>query len=143
MDPVQFAFGLMTRSKSITYDNLRLRAPAFVDAVDRMAARQVRDRLGFDVDVEKPVPPMFQPFRLRGMTLANRLVLLPMCQYSAVDGCPTARHIVHLGARWPGGAGLLYTGMTDGSEEARARKGVVEGKGVAGRVDTGGHGYLK
>src|SRR3546814_14549839 len=75
MDPVQFAFGLMTRSKSITYDNLRLRAPAFVDAVDRMAARQVRDRLGFDVDVEKTVPPMFQPFRLRGLTLAKRLVL--------------------------------------------------------------------
>src|SRR3546814_6283347 len=95
MDPVQFAFGLMTRSKSITYDNLRLRAPAFVDAVDRMAARQVRDRLGFDVDVEKPVPPMFQPFRLRGMTLANRLVLSPMCQYSAVDGCPTDRSEGH------------------------------------------------
>src|SRR3546814_605641 len=55
MDPVQFAFGLMTSSKSITYDNLRLRAPAFVDAVDRMTARQVRDRRGFEADRAEPV----------------------------------------------------------------------------------------
>ncbi len=123
MDPVQFAFGLMTRSKSITYDNLRLRAPKFVDAVDRMAARQVRERLGFDVDVDRPMPPMFQPFRLRGMTLANRLVLSPMCQYSAVDGCPTDWHMVHLGARALGGAGLIYTEMTDVSEDARITPG--------------------
>src|SRR3546814_9296805 len=102
----------MTRSKSITYDNLRLRAPAFVDAVDRMAARQVRDRLGFDVDVEKPVPPMFQPFRLRGMTLANRMVRSPMCQYSAVDGCPTDSQWGHLGARALGGEGLISPGKT-------------------------------
>src|SRR3546814_18250920 len=110
----------MPRSKSSTDYNLRLRAPAFVDAVDRMAARQVLDRLGFDVDVEKPGPPMFQPFRLRGMTLANRLVLSPMCQYSAVDGCPTDWHMVHLGARALGGAGLIDTEMTDVSEEARS-----------------------
>ncbi|MEQ8398726.1 bifunctional salicylyl-CoA 5-hydroxylase/oxidoreductase [Thalassobaculum sp.] len=123
MDPVQFAFGLMTRSKSITYDNLRLRAPEFVGAVDRMVASQVRDRLGFDVDIKRPVPPMFQPMQLRGMTLANRLVLSPMCQYSAVDGCPTDWHMVHLGARALGGAGLIYTEMTDVSEEARITHG--------------------
>src|SRR3546814_9958577 len=91
-----------------------------------MAARQVRDRLGFEVDVEKPVPPMFQPFRLRGMPLANRLVLSPMCQYSAVDGCPTDWHMVHLGARALGGAGLIYTEMTDVSEEARITHGCAE-----------------
>ncbi len=123
MDPVQFAFGLMTRSKSITYDNLRLRAPEFVDAVDKAFAGQVRDRLGFDVDARKPVPPLFQPLRLRGMTLANRLVLSPMCQYSAVDGCPTDWHMVHIGARAIGGAGLIYTEMTDVSEEARITPG--------------------
>lgn len=123
MDPLQFAFGLMTRSKSITYDNLRLRAPAFVDSVDRMFASKVRGELGFDVDTKRPVPPMFQPFRLRGLTLANRLVLSPMCQYSAVEGCPTDWHMVHLGARALGGAGLIYTEMTDVSEEGRISPG--------------------
>ena len=62
-DPVQFAFGVMTRAKAITYDNLRLRAPAFVDEVDRHFARQVAAR-GFDVDVDKPAVPMFQPLAL-------------------------------------------------------------------------------
>src|SRR5438270_14029033 len=65
MDPTRFAFGLMTRSKAITYDNLRLRAPAIVDEIDRVVAQEVRQQ-GFDVDVAKPAVPMFQPFRLRG-----------------------------------------------------------------------------
>ena len=84
MNPTRFAFGLMTRSKAITYDNLALRAPEFVAEIDKLVAQETRAQ-GFDVDVEKPVPPMFQPFRLRGMTLANRVVVSPMCQYSA-DG---------------------------------------------------------
>ncbi len=87
MDPVQFAFGLMTRSKSITYDNLRLRAPAFVDATDRMFAAKTCAN-GFAVDVEDPVPPMFQPLALRGMVVPNRVVVSPMCMYSATDGLP-------------------------------------------------------
>src|ERR1700760_2740804 len=84
-DPVQFAFGVMTRSKAITYDNLNLRAPGFVAKVDKAFARQVRAK-GFDVDVENPVAPMFQPLRLRDMTLANRAVVSPMCMYSAKEG---------------------------------------------------------
>src|SRR3954451_24979954 len=64
-DPVQFAFGVMTRAKAITYDNLRLRAPEFVREVDKAFAKQVRSK-GFNVDVDKPAAPMFQPFRLRG-----------------------------------------------------------------------------
>ena len=68
MDPTRFAFGLMTRSKAITYDNLALRAPEFVAEIDKVVARDVRSQ-GFDVDVAKPTVPMFQPFRLRGMTL--------------------------------------------------------------------------
>ena len=68
MDPTRFAFGLMTRAKAITYDNLALRAPEFVAEIDRLVARDVRNQ-GFDVDVAKPAVPMFQPFRLRGMTL--------------------------------------------------------------------------
>jgi anthraniloyl-CoA monooxygenase len=122
MDPGRFAFGLMTRSKAITYDSLRLRAPRFVDEVDQMMAEDVRRR-GFAVDTARPVPPMFQPFRLRGMTIANRVVVSPMCQYSAKDGVPGDWHLVHLGARAVGGAGLLFTEMTDVSAEARITHG--------------------
>jgi anthraniloyl-CoA monooxygenase len=122
MDPTRFAFGLMTRSKAITYDNLALRAPDFVAQLDRVVAREVRAQ-GFDVDTAGPVPPMFQPFRLRGMTVANRVVVSPMCQYSAVDGMPNDWHMVHLGSRAIGGAGLVFAEMTDVSAEARISPG--------------------
>ena len=122
MDPVQFAFGVMTRSKSITYDNLRLRAPDFVDQTDRMFAGQVR-AAGLDVAVDRPLPPMFQPFKLRGMVLANRVVVSPMCMYSARDGVPGDWHMVHYGTRAIGGAGLVFTEMTDVSPEARITPG--------------------
>ena len=122
MDPKQFAFGLMTRSKSITYDNLRLRAPGFVDEVDRMFAAGVAAR-GFKVDVDKPVPPMFQPFALRGMVVENRAVVSPMCMYSAEDGVAGDWHFVHYGARAIGGAGLMFTEMTCIAEDARITPG--------------------
>ncbi|MEZ5788095.1 MAG: bifunctional salicylyl-CoA 5-hydroxylase/oxidoreductase [Xanthobacteraceae bacterium] len=122
MDPQRFMFGLMTRSKAITYDNLRLRAPDFVDEVDRAVAEDVQ-RQGFAVDTARPVAPMFQPFRLRGMTLANRVVVSPMCQYSASDGVPGDWHLVHYGARAIGGAGLIFTEMTDVSVDARITHG--------------------
>jgi anthraniloyl-CoA monooxygenase len=122
MDPTRFAFGLMTRSKAITYDNLALRAPEFVKLADKLVARDTR-ALGFEVDTANPVPPMFQPFRLRGMALANRVVVSPMDQYSAVDGTPTDWHMVHYGSRAIGGAGLLFTEMTCVSPEARITHG--------------------
>jgi len=122
MDPTRFAFGLMTRSKAITYDNLALRAPDFVKMTDKVVARDV-EALGFDVDTVKPEVPMFQPFRLRGMTLNNRVVVSPMDQYSAVDGMPTDWHLVHLGSRATGGAGLMFTEMVCISEEARITPG--------------------
>jgi anthraniloyl-CoA monooxygenase len=53
------------------------------------------------------------------MTLANRVVVSPMCQYSAVDGTPGDWHLVHLGSRALGGAGLVMTEMTDVSADAR------------------------
>jgi len=121
-DPAQFAFGVMTRSKAITYDNLRLRAPDFVDTVDRQFAARVRQQ-GFDVDAEHPAPPMFQPFRLRDMVVRNRVVVSPMCMYSATDGVPGDWHLVHYGARAIGGAGLLFTEMTDVSAEGRISPG--------------------
>ena len=121
-DPVQFAFGVMTRSKAITYDNLRLRAPGFVAEADKAFARQVRAQ-GFDVDIDKPVAPMFQPLRLREMVVANRAVVSPMCMYSAVEGMPTDFHLVHYGARAIGGAGLMFTEMTCIADDARITPG--------------------
>jgi anthraniloyl-CoA monooxygenase len=121
-DPVQFAFGVMTRAKAITYDNLTLRAPDFVREVDRAFAKQVRAR-GFDVDVEKPVAPMFQPLRLREMELANRAVVSPMCMYSAKEGVPGDFHFVHYGSRAIGGAGLIFTEMTCVSRDGRITPG--------------------
>jgi anthraniloyl-CoA monooxygenase len=117
-DPVQFAFGVMTRAKAITYDNLRLRAPDFVDEVDRVFAQSVR-RAGFETDLERPRVPMFQPLRLREMVLPNRVVMSPMDMYSAKDGVPGDWHLVHYGSRAVGGAGLIYTEMTCPSPEAR------------------------
>jgi anthraniloyl-CoA monooxygenase len=122
MNPTRFAFGLMTRSRAITYDNLALRAPEFVAEADRMVAREVQ-ALGFEADVTAPVAPMFQPFRLRGMTLANRAVVSPMCQYSAKDGLPGDWHMVHYGSRAIGGSGLMFTEMTCVAPDARITHG--------------------
>jgi len=121
-DPVQFAFGVMTRSKAITYDNLKLRAPDFVAEVEKSFARQVRSN-GFDVNTDKPVVPLFQPFRLREMEIANRAVVSPMCMYSAKEGVPTDFHLVHYGSRAIGGAGLIFTEMTCVSRDARITPG--------------------
>ncbi|MDB5630292.1 MAG: dehydrogenase, partial [Tardiphaga sp.] len=121
-DPVQFAFGVMTRSKAITYDNLRLRAPGFVAEADKAFAKQVRVQ-GFDVDIEQPVAPMFQPLRLREMVVANRAVVSPMCMYSANEGLPNDFHLVHYGSRAIGGAGLLFTEMTCVAADARITPG--------------------
>lgn len=122
MDPTQFAFGLMTRSKAITYDNLRLRAPDFVAEVDDMVARDVMKQ-GVTPEPHQAVAPMFQPFRLRDMALSNRVVVSPMCMYSATDGMPGDFHLVHYGARAMGGAGLIFTEMTCPSADARITPG--------------------
>ncbi|WMS42626.1 bifunctional salicylyl-CoA 5-hydroxylase/oxidoreductase [Acuticoccus sp. MNP-M23] len=122
MDPVQFAFGLMTRAKAITYDNLELRAPEFVEEITAHFARDVANA-GFDVDLEHPKPPMFQPLKLRGMVLPNRVVVSPMDTYSAVDGVAQDFHLVHYGQRAMGGAGLVYTEMVCVTDEGRITKG--------------------
>jgi len=122
MDPLQFAFGVMSRSKQITWENLELRDPQFVREVQRWFAAGVRAG-GLEVDLENPPLPMFTPLRLRGMTLENRVVVSPMDQYSAIDGVPTDWHFVHYGSRAVGGAGLLYMEMTCTSPEARISPG--------------------
>ncbi|HZQ73100.1 MAG TPA: bifunctional salicylyl-CoA 5-hydroxylase/oxidoreductase [Burkholderiales bacterium] len=122
MDPEQFAFGVMSRSKQITWENLELRDPGFVRQVHRWYAKKVKEQ-GFDVDLENPPVPMFTPFRLRDMIVENRVVVSPMDQYSAVEGVPGDWHLVHLGSRAVGGAGLVYVEMTCPSPEARISPG--------------------
>lgn len=124
MQPVQFNFALMSRSKQITYENLRLRDPGFIAEVDRWWAGEVArsGHIELQPDFAAP-PPMFAPFTLRGMRLANRVVVSPMCQYSAVEGTPNDWHLVHYGARALGGAGLLYTEMTCVAADARITPG--------------------
>jgi anthraniloyl-CoA monooxygenase len=118
LDPVQFAFSLLTRSLRITHEDLRSRDPTFLARVDERVAREAERQVGLPVASSSP-PPMFTPFRLRDLVLANRVVVSPMCQYVADDGAIGDWHLVHLGSRAMGGAGLVMAEMTDVSREAR------------------------
>jgi anthraniloyl-CoA monooxygenase len=113
----QFAFNLLTRSRRVTYDNLRMRDPAFVQEVDERFASGggsagPADDGRFAPGAGAPArPPMFLPLRLRSLELPNRVVVSAMDMYSAVDGTPSDFHLVHLGARSLGGAALVMTEM--------------------------------
>jgi anthraniloyl-CoA monooxygenase len=123
LEPVQFAFSLLTRSLRVTHENLRSRDPKLVATVDRWFAERAAAATGRVVPSAPPPPPMFTPFRLRDLVLDNRVVVSPMCQYSAVDGTPNDWHLVHLGSRAVGGAGLVIAEMTDVSREGRISPG--------------------
>jgi anthraniloyl-CoA monooxygenase len=118
--PTRFAFGVMTRSKAITWDNLQLRAPDFVQETQSAFAEEARAK---GLPASDARPPMFQPFALRDMRLANRVVVAPMDMYSAEDGVPGDFHFQHYAARALGGAGLVFTEMTCVSPEARITTG--------------------
>ncbi len=115
MEPLQFAYSLLSGSQRIGHANLKLRDAEFIDRIETNLA----DKCGG----ARPRPPMFLPFRLRGMQLVNRVVVSPMAQYRAVDGVPGDWHLVHYGARATGGAGLLFTEMTCTSADARISPG--------------------
>ncbi|PYQ86726.1 MAG: bifunctional salicylyl-CoA 5-hydroxylase/oxidoreductase [Acidobacteria bacterium] len=121
LDPVQFTFSLLTRSLRITHEDLRVRDPAFLARVDESVARDAERQVGRSVGAGRRglPPPMFTPFRLRDLVLPNRVVVSPMCQYVADDGTIGDWHLVHLGSRAMGGAGLVMAEMTDVSREAR------------------------
>jgi anthraniloyl-CoA monooxygenase len=121
--PIQFAASLLTRSLRVTHENLKLRDPAFVARLDRWFAGEAANQSGVNVPAEPAPPPMFTPFRLREMLLGNRVVVSPMCMYSADDGMPNEWHLVHLGSRAVGGAALVMTEMTDISSEGRITPG--------------------
>ena len=130
LEPIQFAFSLLTRSLRISHENLRERDPAFVDAVDRWVASEAEEQAGVTMAEHEtalgikrerqavepgrrpPPPPLFTPFRLRDIVLPNRVGLSAMCQYSAVEGTVDDWHLVNLGSRAVGGAGLVMAEMT-------------------------------
>ena len=118
LDPVQFAYSLLTRSQRISHENLRLRDADWLNGAE--AWFQTQAGVGPNAPVRRP---MFAPYRLRGMELKNRVVVSPMAQYKAVDGAPTDWHLVHLGERAKGGAGLVYTEMTCVTPEGRITPG--------------------
>ena len=116
-DPVLFTFNLMTRSKRITYENLGTRDPELIERTRVAYAKSV------GADPETLPCPAFATLKLRDLTLPNRIVVSPMCQYSAEEGTPTRWHDVHYGARAIGGAGLLWTEATNVSAIGRITPG--------------------
>src|SRR5881296_1291705 len=123
LEPLQFAFSLLTRSLRVTHDNLKVRDAKFVETVDRWFAAKAADQSGMPVAAQPAPPPMFTPLRLRELVLPNRVVVSPMCQYSAEDGTPNDWHLVNLGSRAVGGAGLVIAEMTDVSRDGRISPG--------------------
>ncbi len=122
--PEQFAYSLLTRSQRISHENLRLRDAGYVQGFEHWLARAA----GMPADAAgmgegKSLPPMFTPYQVRGLTLKNRVVVSPMAMYSCVDGVPGDFHLVHLGARAMGGAGMVVAEMTCTAPDARITPG--------------------
>ncbi len=114
LDPIQLNYSLLTRSQRISHENLRERDCAWLESAERWFMNQA------GMPASAPVrAPMFTPFKLREMTLKNRIVVSPMAQYKAVDGTPGDWHLIHYGERAKGGAGLLYVEMTCVSAKGR------------------------
>ena len=116
LEPEQFAFSLLTGSQRVGHENQKLRDPKYVEKFDTWFAQ----KCGLPA---KPIPPMFTPFKLREMTLVNRVVVSPMCTYSATDGLPNDFHFSHYSARALGGAALVVTEMTCVAPHARITPG--------------------
>ena len=140
MEPEQFFYSMLTRSQRISHENLRLRDPKWLEGYERWFSR----RAGVPVsDDERALPPMLTPYRVRGLSLANRIVVSPMAMYSAKDGLINDFHIAHLGARAMGGAGLVFAEMTCVSPEARihARLSWPLERCAGGRMETAGRAH--
>jgi anthraniloyl-CoA monooxygenase len=129
LEPEQFMYSMLTRSQRISHENLRLRDKAWLEGYEKwLAARtplgRAADGTPIDRKPELPaIPPMFTPFKLRSVTLKNRVVVSPMAQYSAMDGLVGDYHLVHLGARAMGGAAIVFAEMTCTSPEGRITPG--------------------
>ncbi len=110
-DPAQFVFNLLTRSRRITFENLKDRDEEFAARMEEEFARQQGS--------SQVTPAMFQPTHIGPLALKNRIIVSPMDMYSSVDGVPGEFHLVHLGSKALGGAGLVMTEMTCVSPEGR------------------------
>src|ERR1700722_19169828 len=111
LDAEQFTYSLLTGSQRIGHENLKLRDSSYVEKVENwFAARS---------GVDHAVPPMFTPFKVRGLSLKNRVIVSPMAVYMAEDGVPNDFHLVHMGSRAMGGAAMVFTEMTCVSPDAR------------------------
>jgi anthraniloyl-CoA monooxygenase len=117
LEPEQFMYSMLTRSQRISHENLRLRDKGWLEGYEAWLAQ----RAGLDAAI--PVPPMFTPWKLRDITLKNRVVVSPMAQYRCIDGLPGEYHLVHLGARATGGAAMVVAEMTCPSPDARITPG--------------------
>lgn len=120
MDPIQAAYSMLTRSKQVTHENLRIRDKNFVKRVENWFVEQVEYK---DIKLPPETPPMFTPFKLRSILLSNRLAVSPMDMYSSKDGLIGDFHLVHLGSLAMGGAGLIFSEMTCVSKEGRITPG--------------------
>jgi anthraniloyl-CoA monooxygenase len=123
MEPIQFNYSLLSRSKQITHENLRMRDAGLVDQVEHWWNKRVAKTLRTKLPKTFTAPPLFSPLELRGMRLANRVVVSPMAQYSAVDGVPNDWHFTHYTTRALGGAGLVFIEMSCPSADARITPG--------------------
>ena len=111
MEPLQFSYSLLTRSLRINHENLALRDQELVDEIDSWVADKAAEQTGVAREKTAP-PPIFTPYKIRDMVLQNRVAVSPMCMYSAQDGLIGDFHLVHLGSRAMGGAGLIMSEST-------------------------------
>ena len=118
LDPIQLKYSLLTRSQRISHENLRERDPIWLNEAEKWFQSQNNFKSNKNIRA-----PMFAPLKLRELQLKNRVVVSPMAQYKAIDGCPNDWHLVHYGERAKGGAGLVYIEMTCVSPEARITPG--------------------
>jgi anthraniloyl-CoA monooxygenase len=123
LPPEQFAYSLLTRSQRIGHENLRLRDTTYVERMEEWFAAAASSATPNNGAPSLSVPPMFTSMRLREMVVRNRVVVSPMDTYSAVDGVPNDFHLVHLGTRALGGAGLVFTEMTCVTRDGRISPG--------------------
>jgi anthraniloyl-CoA monooxygenase len=120
MEAPQFAYSMLTRSQRLSHENLRVRDKDYVAGFERWLAERAFAQAGLPQPAAaRPVPPMFTPYKVRDLVLKNRIIVSPMAQYSAVDGCVGDWHMAHLGARAMGGAALVMAEMTCVSADAR------------------------
>lgn len=117
-DAKQFYYSLLTRSQRVSHENLRLRDEVWLEEMEKHLAHKAQGE-----ECEEAIPPMFLPYKIGNMPLINRVVVSPMSMYSAEDGLPSDWHLVHYGSLAKGGAGLVFTEMTDISSDARITPG--------------------